>query len=145
MAAAPEIFPDTEHRGLVGMLPAAVRPYALLARFDRPIGWWLLFWPGAWAVALSGNALVRWDLILWFLLGSIAMRSSFDCKQRVKTSKASGALALNASRMSAGSFERPPGLPLWPFWKPPLPVGFVILHHSSAEAAALRISDPVSQ
>jgi 4-hydroxybenzoate polyprenyltransferase len=76
MAAAPEIVPDTEHRGLVGMLPAVVRPFALLARFDRPIGWWLLFWPGAWAVALSGNGLARWDLILWFLLGAIAMRGA---------------------------------------------------------------------
>ncbi|RYE02894.1 MAG: 4-hydroxybenzoate octaprenyltransferase [Sphingomonadales bacterium] len=68
--------PDTEHRGLMGLLPAAARPYALLARFDRPIGWWLLFWPGAWAIALSGNAVARWDLLLWFLLGSIAMRGA---------------------------------------------------------------------
>jgi len=68
--------PDTEHRGLLRLLPAAARPFALLARFDRPIGWWLLFWPGAWAIALSGNAVVRWDLILWFLLGSIAMRGA---------------------------------------------------------------------
>ncbi|QNA82890.1 4-hydroxybenzoate octaprenyltransferase [Sphingomonas sp. So64.6b] len=71
-----EITPDTEHRGLVGALPAAVRPFALLARFDRPIGWWLLFWPGAWAVALAGGALARWDLILWLLLGAIAMRGA---------------------------------------------------------------------
>jgi 4-hydroxybenzoate polyprenyltransferase len=76
MAQPAQIVPDSEHRGLVGLLPAAVRPFALLARFDRPIGWWLLFWPGAWAIALSGNALARWDLILWFLLGSIAMRGA---------------------------------------------------------------------
>jgi 4-hydroxybenzoate polyprenyltransferase len=76
MAEAQQIVPDTEHRGLVGLLPAAARPYALLARFDRPIGWWLLFWPGAWAVALSGGAVERWDLILWLLLGSIAMRGA---------------------------------------------------------------------
>src|SRR3546814_19538192 len=44
------IVPDSEARGLLAMLPAAFRPYASLARFDRPIGWWLLFWPGAWAV-----------------------------------------------------------------------------------------------
>ena len=42
------ITPDSEHRGLVGLLPPAARDYALLARFDRPIGWWLLFWPCAW-------------------------------------------------------------------------------------------------
>ena len=71
-----DMVPDTEYRGLVRLLPAAARPYALLARFDRPIGWWLLFWPGAWAIALSGRAVERWDLILWFLLGAIAMRSA---------------------------------------------------------------------
>lgn len=29
-------------------LPAAVRPYALLARLDKPIGTWLLAWPCIW-------------------------------------------------------------------------------------------------
>ncbi|NML07586.1 4-hydroxybenzoate octaprenyltransferase [Sphingomonas sp. G-3-2-10] len=71
-----DIVPDTEHRGMMRLLPAAARPYALLARFDRPIGWWLLFWPGAWAIALAGRAIERWDMILWFLLGSIAMRGA---------------------------------------------------------------------
>jgi 4-hydroxybenzoate polyprenyltransferase len=71
-----DLTPDTEHRGLASLLPAPVRPFALLARFDRPIGWWLLFWPGAWGVALAGGALRRWDLILWLLLGSIVMRGA---------------------------------------------------------------------
>ncbi|RXD05137.1 4-hydroxybenzoate octaprenyltransferase [Sphingomonas sp. UV9] len=71
-----EIVPDSEHRGLVGRLPPTLRGLALLARFDRPIGWWLLFWPGAWGVALAGGAVQRWDLILWLLLGSIAMRGA---------------------------------------------------------------------
>lgn len=68
--------PDTEHRGLVRLLPEPARPFALLARFDRPIGWWLLFWPGAWGVALAGGTIDRWDLILWLLLGSVAMRGA---------------------------------------------------------------------
>lgn len=76
IAPAPEIVPDSEHRGLVGALPPRWRAFALLARFDRPIGWWLLFWPGAWAVALAGGAVQRWPLILWLLAGSIAMRSA---------------------------------------------------------------------
>jgi 4-hydroxybenzoate polyprenyltransferase len=71
-----EIVPDTQHRGFLRLLPAAARPFALLARFDRPIGWWLLFWPGAWAVALAGGAVARWDMIAWLLLGSIAMRGA---------------------------------------------------------------------
>ena len=71
-----EAVPDTEMRGLLAVLPAAARPYALLARLDRPIGWWLLFWPGAWAVALAGAAVQRWPLILLLLAGSIAMRGA---------------------------------------------------------------------
>ncbi len=71
MTTAPEIVPDTEYRGFVGLLPPAARPYALLARFDRPIGWWLLYWPCAWAVALSGNRQGDWWLLLWLLVGAI--------------------------------------------------------------------------
>ncbi|EQB34258.1 4-hydroxybenzoate octaprenyltransferase [Sphingobium ummariense] len=70
------IVPDSEARGLVERLPAVPRALALLARLDRPIGWWLLFWPGAWAVALAGGARERWPLVLWLLLGSIAMRGA---------------------------------------------------------------------
>lgn len=70
------IVPDSEQRGLVGKLPKAIRPYWLLARFDRPIGSWLLFWPAAWSIALAGHAWRRWDLLLWFAIGAIAMRGA---------------------------------------------------------------------
>lgn len=69
------IVPDSEHKGLVAMLPQSLRDYALLARFDRPIGWWLLFWPCAWGVWLTGAG-IQWQLIAWMLLGSIAMRGA---------------------------------------------------------------------
>ena len=70
---AEAIVPDSEHRGLVARLPQLPRDLAMLARFDRPIGWWLLFWPCAWGVWLAGAG---WQLSLvgWLLLGSIAMR-----------------------------------------------------------------------
>ena len=71
-----EIVPDSQHKGLVGKLPPALRAYALLARFDRPIGWWLLFWPCAWGVLLAGGMKTHWPLILWMLLGAIAMRGA---------------------------------------------------------------------
>ena len=71
----PEITPDSEHRGLVALLPQRLRDYALLARFDRPIGWWLLFWPCAWGVWLAGAG-AQWALVGWLLLGSIAMRGA---------------------------------------------------------------------
>ncbi|MCI4590904.1 4-hydroxybenzoate octaprenyltransferase [Sphingobium sp. BYY-5] len=70
------IVPDSEARTLLSRLPNTPRALAQLARFDRPIGWWLLFWPGAWAVALAGGGFARWPLIAWLLLGSIAMRGA---------------------------------------------------------------------
>ena len=72
----PAIVPDSESRGLVAALPGRARDLVQLARFDRPIGSWLLFWPGAWAIALAGEAGRRWDLLLWFALGSVAMRGA---------------------------------------------------------------------
>lgn len=70
-----QIVPDTEHRGLVARLPQLPRDLAQLARFDRPIGWWLLFWPCVWGVWLSGTG-PQWALLGWFLLGSVAMRGA---------------------------------------------------------------------
>ena len=70
-----DLVPDSERTGLIGALPAVLRPYASLMRIDRPIGTWLLYWPCAWSVALAG---VRgeWALFAWFLLGAFAMRSA---------------------------------------------------------------------
>jgi 4-hydroxybenzoate polyprenyltransferase len=73
--SADNIVPDTQHRGLVARLPQVPRDLAMLARFDRPIGWWLLFWPCAWGLWLAGGAW-QWQLLAWFLLGSIAMRGA---------------------------------------------------------------------
>ena len=71
-----DIVPDSEQRGLIGGLPGPLRPYASLMRLDRPIGAWLLFWPGAWAVALAGFGRNGIVLILWLALGAFAMRSA---------------------------------------------------------------------
>ncbi len=69
------IVPDTQHPGLVGSLPQLPRDLAILARFDRPIGWWLLFWPCAWGVWLTGAG-AQLGLVAWLLLGAIAMRGA---------------------------------------------------------------------
>ncbi|GGB45875.1 4-hydroxybenzoate octaprenyltransferase [Tistrella bauzanensis] len=67
-------------RGLLRILPGSVKPYALLARWDRPIGWWLLLLPGLWAIALAAPAggLPDIGLMVLFLVGAIAMRG-FGC------------------------------------------------------------------
>ena len=53
-----------------------MRDFALLARFDRPIGSWLLFWPCAWSVALAGGMPREIYLILLFGIGAVAMRGA---------------------------------------------------------------------
>ncbi|MBA4165289.1 MAG: 4-hydroxybenzoate octaprenyltransferase [Erythrobacter sp.] len=69
------IVPDSQHRGIVAALPQPLRDLAQLARFDRPIGWWLLFWPGVWGAWLAGAGW-QWQLVGWLLLGAIAMRGA---------------------------------------------------------------------
>jgi 4-hydroxybenzoate polyprenyltransferase len=57
-------------------LPARARPYARLARLDRPIGTWLLLFPGWWGIALASE---RWPdpvLMLLFAVGAVAMRGA---------------------------------------------------------------------
>jgi 4-hydroxybenzoate polyprenyltransferase len=71
----PDAVPDSERRGLIGALPAALRPYAALMRVDRPIGSWLLYWPCAWSVALAGVG-GKWALFLTLGLGAFVMRSA---------------------------------------------------------------------
>lgn len=68
-------------------LPRGMWPYAQLARWDRPIGWWLLMWPCWWSAAMAAAAHAQpgdsianvlpspWHLFL-FLAGAIAMRGA---------------------------------------------------------------------
>jgi len=59
-------------------LPPGWRPYGRLARWDRPIGTWLLLFPCWWSLALAtGPDLTRlagWMAI--FALGAVAMRGA---------------------------------------------------------------------
>lgn len=69
------------------LLPRALWPYAQLARWDRPIGWWLLLWPCWWSAALAASAGARpgaqftdvmpsFGHLALFLVGAIAMRGA---------------------------------------------------------------------
>jgi 4-hydroxybenzoate polyprenyltransferase len=70
-------YTDIAADGWVASLPKAWRPYALLARFDRPIGGWLLFLPGLWSILL---AQAPWRETGWliglFFVGSFLMRGA---------------------------------------------------------------------
>jgi len=90
-------------------LPAILRPYARLARLDRPIGTWLLLFPGWWSISLATaqGAVPDIKLIGFFAIGAIVMRGAgctvndiadrdFDAKVARTATRplASGALGL---------------------------------------------------
>ncbi len=55
------------------LAPAAARPYLRLARFDRPIGAWLLLFPCWWSLALAEHVNRSTMASLWPSLGSAAL------------------------------------------------------------------------
>jgi 4-hydroxybenzoate polyprenyltransferase len=73
MASHTDIIAD----GWVARLPIGWRPYALLARLDRPIGAWLLFLPGLWGILLGRPSVVETiRLVVLFGVGAVVMRSA---------------------------------------------------------------------
>ena len=57
-------------------LPLWAEPYARLARLDRPIGTWLLLFPGWWGIALASPGWPDPGLLALFALGAVAMRGA---------------------------------------------------------------------
>ncbi len=65
---------DIQEQGLLALLPPGWRPYAKLARLDRPIGTWLLLFPCWWGLALAGS--LDLGLYLLFAVGAVVMRGA---------------------------------------------------------------------
>ena len=66
---------DRELGWMDRFLPAWLRPYGVLARWDRPIGAWLLLWPCWWGQGLAPGWPSLW-LAFLFLIGAFAMRGA---------------------------------------------------------------------
>ncbi len=61
------------------LAPAAARPYLSLARFDRPIGTWLLLFPCWWSLSMAAADAGRWPnpwLLVLFAVGALVMRGA---------------------------------------------------------------------
>jgi len=60
--------------------PGWLKPYARLARWDRPIGFWLLFWPCGFALALAAVAVpdrgFDWRALVLMFIGAVLMRGA---------------------------------------------------------------------
>jgi 4-hydroxybenzoate polyprenyltransferase len=58
------------------LVPPGGRPYLRLMRLDRPIGTWLLLFPGWWSMALASDGLPSPWLFLLFAIGAVVMRGA---------------------------------------------------------------------
>jgi 4-hydroxybenzoate polyprenyltransferase len=68
---------DIVATGWIARLPPSWVPFALLARLDRPIGWWLLFLPALWSILLARlPPAPTARLAALFLVGSVLMRGA---------------------------------------------------------------------
>ena len=56
-------------------LPVRFQPYARLARLDRPIGTWLLLFPGWWGIALASSRAPSPVLLVLFAFGAVVSNS----------------------------------------------------------------------
>jgi 4-hydroxybenzoate polyprenyltransferase len=76
-AIEPGVLLADRQRHWTYRLPPRLRDLALLARWDRPIGTWLLLLPCWWGLALAGPEPVRglW-LAALFAVGAVAMRGA---------------------------------------------------------------------
>ncbi len=57
-------------------LPPALIPYARLMRLDRPIGTWLLLFPGLWSVAMALKGPADLKFFAYFTVGALVMRGA---------------------------------------------------------------------
>jgi len=62
------------------LAPNWAKPYLRLARLDRPIGIWLLFWPCVFSLLLATIAkdqtAINWFYLVLFFIGAVVMRGA---------------------------------------------------------------------
>lgn len=68
-------MPDARFTPLLARFPR-LPDFLKLARFDRPIGTWLLLWPTLWAVYIAGDGRPPLGIIVIFTLGVVLMRAA---------------------------------------------------------------------
>src|ERR1700749_3048701 len=57
-------------------LSRQIEEYLQLARFNRPVGTWLLLWPALWALWVAGEGAPNQKVLIVFVLGVVVMRAA---------------------------------------------------------------------
>ncbi|MGH6879530.1 MAG: 4-hydroxybenzoate octaprenyltransferase [Hypericibacter sp.] len=79
-------------------LPSPFAPYARLARLDRPIGTWLLLFPGWWSLAMASPAKPDLWLMALFAVGALLMRGAGCTFNDIVDREFDGRVARTATR-----------------------------------------------
>ena len=80
------------------LLPAPLRPYARMARFDRAIGTWLLLFPCWWSLSLAAEGWPSMYLFVLFGLGALVMRGAGCTFNDITDREFDGRVARTADR-----------------------------------------------
>jgi len=136
------VFTDIDERGWVRHLPRRLIPYAILARFDRPIGTWLLFLPGLWAICLAAQTVMMglW-LVLLFGVGSLVMRAAGCVVNDLWDRKMDRQVSRTAGRPLASGILRP--IDALVFLAMLLAIGLLILSQLDFAARVLGVASLV--
>lgn len=68
--------PKTREAPFFHRLSRRIEEYSELARFNRPVGTWLLLWPALWALWIAGDGQPRPKVLIVFVLGVVVMRAA---------------------------------------------------------------------
>jgi len=79
VAVSPDLSlnpPKTRDAPFFHRLSRRIEEYWELARFNRPVGTWLLLWPALWALWIAGEGHPNQKVLIVFVLGVIVMRAA---------------------------------------------------------------------
>jgi len=119
---------DTQAGPILSRLSPRAQAFAQLARYDRPIGTWLLFWPCFWGLAMAGAEIDSYPplfFIVLFAVGSLAMRGAGCTFNDMADSRLDAQVARTAARPLPSGRVSPFGA--WLFHGAQLSVGLVVL------------------
>ena len=68
--------PKTREAPFSYRIARRIDEYSQLARFNRPIGTWLLLWPALWALWIAGSGQPEPKVLIVFVLGVVVMRAA---------------------------------------------------------------------
>ncbi len=105
------------------LVPGWLLPYALISRWDRPVGVWLMLLPGLWGLSYTGHA--SGLLMALFFIGGWAMRGAGCTINDMLDRKLDAQVARTAGRPLASGAVSLRGAALWLALQ--LLVGLVIL------------------